>query len=62
MLQWRLRVSKRPFQEQNGTPLLKENPMKTHLNEATPTFPWNKGRLIGQKAQLKLKEIWAIRI
>lgn len=23
--------------------------------------PWNKGRLIGQKAPLKLKEIWAIR-
>jgi integrase len=28
-----------------------------HLNE-----PWNKGGLIGQKAPLKLKEIWAIRI
>lgn len=24
--------------------------------------PWNKGRLIGQEAPLKLKEIWAIRI
>lgn len=24
--------------------------------------PWNKGRLIGQKSPLKLKEIWAIRI
>jgi integrase len=24
--------------------------------------PWNKGKLIGQKAPLKLKEIWAIRI
>lgn len=24
--------------------------------------PWNKGRLAGQKAPLKLKEIWAIRI
>ncbi|TCS33085.1 phage integrase family protein [Paucimonas lemoignei] len=24
--------------------------------------PWNKGRLVGQKAPLKLKEIWAIRI
>ncbi len=23
---------------------------------------WNKGRLIGQKLPLKLKEIWAIRI
>ena len=24
--------------------------------------PWNKGRMIGQKLPLKLKEIWAIRI
>ena len=24
--------------------------------------PWNKGRLIGQKLPLKLKEIWAVRI
>ena len=24
--------------------------------------PWNKGKLVGQKAQLRLKEIWAIRI
>ena len=25
-------------------------------------IPWNKGKLVGQKAPLKLKEIWAIRI
>ena len=24
--------------------------------------PWNKGKLVGQKKPLKLKEIWAIRI
>ncbi|MDS1138902.1 tyrosine-type recombinase/integrase [Pusillimonas sp. SM2304] len=36
--------------------------MKPDLNEAKPFFPWNKGRLVGQKAPLKLKEIWAIRI
>ena len=24
--------------------------------------PWNKGKLIGQKPPLKLKEIWAIRV
>ena len=24
--------------------------------------PWNKGELVGQKAPLKLKEIWAVRI
>ena len=28
----------------------------------TSTTPWNKGKLIGQKSPLKLKEIWAIRI
>ncbi len=33
-----------------------------------PTFtalhrePWNKGKLVGQKAPLKLKDIWAIRV
>ena len=27
-----------------------------------PQIPWNKGRLIGQKPPLKLREIWAIRI
>ena len=25
-------------------------------------IPWNKGKLIGQKPPLKLKEIWAIRV
>jgi hypothetical protein len=25
-------------------------------------LPWNKGKLVGQKAPLKLKEIWAVRI
>src|SRR5271156_1860383 len=24
--------------------------------------PWNKGKVVGQKAPLKLKEIWAIRV
>jgi hypothetical protein len=27
-----------------------------------PHEPWNKGKLIGQKPPLKLREIWAIRI
>lgn len=27
-----------------------------------PKVPWNKGKLVGQKAPLKLKDIWAIRI
>ncbi len=33
----------------------------THEIEARRT-PWNKGKLIGQKHPLKLKDIWAIRI
>lgn len=33
----------------------------THSLKA-PYIPWNKGKLIGQKAPLKLKDIWAIRI
>lgn len=32
------------------------------LNTSQSHEPWNKGRLIGQKAPLKLKDIWAIRI
>jgi len=34
--------------------------LPTH--EKPKRTPWNKGKLIGQKAPLKLKEIWAIRI
>lgn len=26
------------------------------------SFPWNKGKLVGQKAPLKLRDVWAIRI
>lgn len=32
------------------------------LHTPQPHEPWNKGKLIGQKAPLKLKDIWAIRI
>ncbi len=32
----------------------------SHLH--TSSVPWNKGKLIGQKSPLKLKEIWAIRV
>jgi integrase len=31
-------------------------------NQTNRSIPWNKGKLIGQKSPLKLKEIWAIRI
>jgi len=33
-----------------------------NLNTSNPHQPWNKGKLIGQKAPLKLKDVWAIRI
>lgn len=32
------------------------------LNSKSKSEPWNKGKLVGQKAPLKLKEIWSIRI
>jgi integrase len=32
------------------------------IHAATQHIPWNKGRLVGQKAPLKLKDIWAIRV
>lgn len=35
--------------------------METHINTARRE-PWNKDKLVGQKAPLKLKEIWSIRI
>ena len=31
-------------------------------HEKVKSAPWNKGKLVGQKPPLKLKEIWAIRI
>jgi integrase len=31
-------------------------------NQNNQQVPWNKGKLIGQKSPLKLKEIWGIRI
>lgn len=36
--------------------------METSISLSHSTVPWNKGRLIGQKLPLKLKDIWAIRI
>jgi hypothetical protein len=36
--------------------------MDTASNVEGHATPWNKGKLIGQKLPLKLKEIWAIRI
>lgn len=31
-------------------------------NQRCRRTPWNKGKIVGQKAPLKLKEVWAIRI
>lgn len=36
--------------------------MNTISDTASRSIPWNKGRVVGQKLPLKLKEIWAIRI
>lgn len=36
--------------------------MDTETNTVGRISPWNKGKLLGQKPPLKLKEIWAIRI
>lgn len=35
--------------------------MNSNNNLAAGKIPWNKGKLVGQKSPLKLKEIWAIR-
>ena len=32
------------------------------VHECSPKTPWNKGKIVGQKAPLKLKDIWAIRV
>jgi len=36
--------------------------MEYNTHNPPKYVPWNKGKLIGQKAPLKLKEIWSIRI
>jgi integrase len=36
--------------------------METSPSAPTHRAPWNKGKLVGQKSPLKLKDIWAIRV
>ena len=36
--------------------------MDTTKNPDGRAKPWNKGRLLGQRPPLKLREVWAIRI
>jgi hypothetical protein len=35
--------------------------MESITHAAVHHVPWNKGKLVGQKAPLKQREIWAIR-
>jgi hypothetical protein len=36
--------------------------MDTNTISVGNTRPWNKGRLLGQRAPLKLNDVWAIRV
>jgi hypothetical protein len=36
--------------------------MEQLVAATTHRAPWNKGKLVGQKAPFKLREIWAIRV
>ena len=36
--------------------------MEQSAHAALQRIPWDKGKLVGQKAPLKLKDIWAIRV
>jgi integrase len=36
--------------------------MESRESNSTARSPWNKGKIVGQKAPFKLKEIWAIRV
>jgi hypothetical protein len=36
--------------------------MNQELKLVSRRDPWNKGKLVGQKSPLRLKDIWAIRI
>ena len=36
--------------------------MENAINPSSNRGPWNKGKIVGQKAPLKLKDIWAVRV
>jgi hypothetical protein len=36
--------------------------MDTQTSATAARIPWNKGKLVGQKAPLRISEIWAIRV
>src|SRR5579863_7904263 len=57
-----LRVRNRPLSARaNWLALQLQEPAMERCTTAIRE-PWNKGKLVGQKAPLRLKEIWAIRI
>ena len=39
-----------------------EDTANQSIRSIQPREPWNKGKLVGQKAPLNLKEVWAIRV
>src|SRR5439155_23327975 len=58
-----IRVEKRPSVETNMRLLSpKERLMDASTKTTGCVTPWNKGKLLGQKPPLKLRETWAIRI
>jgi hypothetical protein len=62
---WPLWIGQRPFNAvQTATPfhIAKEPVMDHFVSIRSHREPWNKGKLVGQKAPLKLKDIWAIRV
>ena len=36
--------------------------MNIQTKDSAKSTPWNKGKLVGQKAPLRISEIWAIRV
>ncbi len=56
-----LPVAARRYEFKNQAPINSKEPI-TETREHPHREAWNKGKLVGQKAPLKPKDIWAIRI
>jgi len=56
-----LPVAARRYEFKNLTPINSKEPIM-ETREHPHREAWNKGKLVGQKAPLKPKDIWAIRI
>ena len=57
--------AEQPFVKQSLTSIGRQRglrTMKTLLSKLQTNNPWNKGKLIGQKAPLTMQEIWSIRM